>query len=888
MENIVDNGNPSGAEALVASARHVLKGTLVPIKDAGSMDAKAPLRHARARQLSLDTGETEAVREIMKLRTNLDTLATASPPLLSDKTIEIIKRFEGNRRSFARPTIAEVSAISESEMAAFLTGLIYVREQKLKIAQSSNSSSDENWRSFQLLNKAAIAASTSTSSPLGMLNLERIEMVPAGLQRGELVATIPLAPGEETAVTHKEWSVTTKEFTTIVTDSLENTSETGVTDNTDLSQSTTSQNSHSTQFNITATVQGGIPLISGSSTAGVTAQDAGSNSATESIKHATSITQKAASRSRQEHKTTISTTTVTGTSEKSTRILKNTGTQAIRVDYFSIMRKWNVSLYRYGLRLTYDLVIPEPSGSMRSLYKEFQDLKNEQHAFVPKFRLSDIVLDGVNAAGLPDPTGQPKYLWLADQNQAVVPPFPVTPGPITVDTAEAGVLGWSFPVVEVNVPDGAMVKSTSLTALVGKNGGKEYPSLRVLGAEPGFIDQDGIDVQYVPLWRTGTQQPFLQGATGQQKITFWLEKSEMPHLLFNVEFSLVDGAEAKWRNDVWNALYAAAQLKYYAEQDEIAAKIAVLEARINDVDTLTLRREESEEVMKGVLRFIVDGFDLMPDPVKTAFTSLGVDIYHGTGFDETTALTDANAPEWSALWKHEDVVRFINQAIEWENVVTFLYSYFWDVPESWPFIRALRHNDLTRQAFLRAGSARVVLTVRKGWEQKWLKFASTGALDDDDVNRSTGPYLSIAQEIAAYDDRNYPGISPANPGKTASRLEDARYSTSSMKVTASTAPVTLEVDDTSGFTVGLPVIVDVEDDKHVQEAPILTKILDGNHIEVSQLTHLHDGTIRPFPVLQPGYKGVLIAEWNEYTPSSGIDIAVTSNLGGDWLDSEVG
>ena len=36
--------------------------------------------------------------------------------------------------------------------------------------------------------------------------------------------------------------------------------------------------------------------------------------------------------------------------------------------------------------------------------------------------------------------------------------------------------------------------------------------------------------------------------------------------------------------------------------------------------------------------------------------------------------------------------------------------------------------------------------------------------------------------------------------------------------------------------------------------------------------------VTAFPVVQAGKKGVLIAEWNEYTPSSGTDIAVTSNL----------
>ena len=74
-----------------------------------------------------------------------------------------------------------------------------------------------------------------------------------------------------------------------------------------------------------------------------------------------------------------------------------------------------------------------------------------------------------------------------------------------------------------------------------------------------------------------------------------------------------------------------------------------------------------------------------------------------------------------------------------------------------------------------------------------MKFAQDGTVDADLAPRATGPYLSIAQEIAAYDDRNYPGIPPANPGRAAVRLEDAVYTTASVKVNPSTSPVTIAV-----------------------------------------------------------------------------------------------
>jgi hypothetical protein len=97
--------------------------------------------------------------------------------------------------------------------------------------------------------------------------------------------------------------------------------------------------------------------------------------------------------------------------------------------------------------------------------------------------------------------------------------------------------------------------------------------------------------------------------------------------------------------------------------------------------------------------------------------------------------------------------------------------------------------DVIRQAFLRAGSARVVLTIRNGWEEARI-----------DPNAATS----------------------------------SRYLPESSK----------------GFVVGLV---------------------------VERLDHALGGD-GPFPVVQPGEKGVLLAEWNQYTPSSGTDIAVTSNL----------
>ena len=80
-----------------------------------------------------------------------------------------------------------------------------------------------------------------------------------------------------------------------------------------------------------------------------------------------------------------------------------------------------------------------------------------------------------------------------------------------------------------------------------------------------------------------------------------------------------------------------------------------------------------------------------------------------------------------------------------------------------------------------------------------------------------------------------------------------------------------------GFVPGYTAILDSYDSGK-QEAQTITAVPDVTHIVVQALNNPHDGSQTPFAVMQAGEKGVLIAEWFEYTPSSGTDIAVTSNL----------
>ncbi|HEV8629019.1 MAG TPA: hypothetical protein VGV61_01795, partial [Thermoanaerobaculia bacterium] len=159
------------------------------------------------------------------------------------------------------------------------------------------------------------------TEPVGLLHLERLSFIPAGIERGELVYAVPLSPGEVVNLTHKEWSNTSEEFHRIVTDFLEEFSEEGVTEKSELAQSTQSQHQHSLGFNMSVTASGGFGPVSVSASTGLNLADSTSQSQTTSRNQSHELTRKASARSRREHKVSFKVASAAGTEDQAVRII---------------------------------------------------------------------------------------------------------------------------------------------------------------------------------------------------------------------------------------------------------------------------------------------------------------------------------------------------------------------------------------------------------------------------------------------------------------------------------------------------------------------------------------------------------------------------------------
>jgi hypothetical protein len=209
-----------------------------------------------------------------------------------------------------------------------------------------------------------------------------------------------------------------------------------------------------------------------------------------------------------------------------------------------------------------------------------------------------------------------------------------------------------------------------------------------------------------------------------------------------------------WKAQCWERLREAAQARYALRQQQLTALRDSLREALTREDSLMLRKLEKEELMKAALRWILGpGFEFypssllplaMPDGDAEAAIASDLEYYAGTGSSQ------AVVPEtYESMLQHGELVEFLNQAIEWENVNYVLYPYFWTDDTRWDFKQSLFHPEYVHRLFLRAGAARVVLPIRPGWEKRFVAFAETLRIDGVLPDEAGHPYMTIASEVEA-------------------------------------------------------------------------------------------------------------------------------------------
>ena len=372
------------------------------------------------------------------------------------------------------------------------------------------------------------------------------------------------------------------------------------------------------------------------------------------------------------------------------------GTGPETIVYQWLDRVVQAQIFSYGKRVFYDLIVPEPGALFLRAMARRQAPGGPPVKPAP-FTLESSDLNEVNytyytagygATGV-EPPPEPQLV--------VAQPFARVSQDSFSDKPEIRSIQEAVP-VKVPIPAGYRAVTAKFTRATSG-----------FGADPRFfrlsVGTHAVDLATSPLrtialdGEVGTLSVTLVNVDGQNAYSLSLE------ILCEPTERRMD----EWRQRTYDAILQASKQRMQEYQDLAATLRASM--RI-DALNFTLERKRSTE---------------REELERACLTVLTAQHFDGLSAIEPSAqgYPQMFLPNVEPVGRY---VRFFQQAFEWEQMTWRYYPYFWGRKQYWLDKIVIDDSDPQFRDFLRAGSSRVLLSVRPGFEGAVAHFMETGTV----------------------------------------------------------------------------------------------------------------------------------------------------------------
>ncbi|MBB4807402.1 hypothetical protein HNP38_002706 [Chryseobacterium defluvii] len=196
-----------------------------------------------------------------------------------------------------------------------------------------------------------------------------------------------------------------------------------------------------------------------------------------------------------------------------------------------------------------------------------------------------------------------------------------------------------------------------------------------------------------------------------------------------------------WLQKAFNKIIEAYQAEL-SKYEQALADVKTMGVQIKGSNPGFYRKIENTILRRNCISYMLEqnpGVDL----------TFGKDRYytHDGSQEETFLNTDIKVD--GKLDQYAAFVKFMEQAFEWEIMSYYFYPYYWGERKYWADLYQFDDNDPTFRAFMQSGMARVIVTVRPGFEEAVRHFLSTGQIwNGGEVPVIDDPlFLSIVDEM---------------------------------------------------------------------------------------------------------------------------------------------
>ncbi|WP_299332880.1 hypothetical protein [uncultured Psychroserpens sp.] len=191
-----------------------------------------------------------------------------------------------------------------------------------------------------------------------------------------------------------------------------------------------------------------------------------------------------------------------------------------------------------------------------------------------------------------------------------------------------------------------------------------------------------------------------------------------------------------WKLENFNAIIEAYQTALDAHKEEVAAIEAEQAAKAAEQkDTMGnfYRIIESDVLKHNCIAYLLQNY----------LSDLGQDFTDGDEMQNFKVNLSDDLDKYTAKAK------FLEQAFEWSIKDYTFYPYFWADRKEWQEMYLSENTDTLFRSFLQAGLARVIVTVKPGFEEAVQYFLETGDVWMGGETPIIGDplYMSITQEM---------------------------------------------------------------------------------------------------------------------------------------------
>ena len=214
--------------------------------------------------------------------------------------------------------------------------------------------------------------------------------------------------------------------------------------------------------------------------------------------------------------------------------------------------------------------------------------------------------------------------------------------------------------------------------------------------------------------------------------------SNIGGIAVNLDFKalLTDEAFDLWRNEAFNTIIAAYEekLDLYNKQFKQEADAAT---ELYKTNPLFFRQTEQTVLRKNCISYLIDR------------SERSYRTYGKTGLYQGSTLKNTEIKLNHRLDNYTSFATFLEQAMEWDIMSYNFFPFYWADRSRWGEYYGFENDDPIFRKFMQAGMARVVVTVRPGFESAMMHYMATGNIwDGGELPVLNDPlYLSIVDEL---------------------------------------------------------------------------------------------------------------------------------------------